>query len=207
VQRKFSAQKSFQRECRAKYRRNIRWRSSKVVHKGMQNLYRRNRRRRSSKDVPKGMQNLHRKINGEQRKINGEEGSKVVPKGMQSLCVSVWVCVFGILIILHCIITSLRITSHHTSYCINDTNWIRSQSSENTSQKWKCAKALSKLREIQFHQPCYKRGDPFLRSMDIFAKHGFFLYEAWKEGKVFFRRRLKNGMYVKFHASQRNELQ
>jgi hypothetical protein len=27
------------------------------------------------------------------------------------------------------------------------------------------------------------------------------IYEAWKEGKVFFRRRLKNGMYVKFHAS------
>jgi hypothetical protein len=40
AQCKFSAQKSFQRECRAKYRRNIRQRSSKVVHKGMQNLYR-----------------------------------------------------------------------------------------------------------------------------------------------------------------------
>jgi hypothetical protein len=65
---KFSAQKSFQRECRAKYRRNIRRRSSKVVPKGMQNLYRRNRRRRSSKDVSKGMQNLHRKINGEAEK-------------------------------------------------------------------------------------------------------------------------------------------
>jgi hypothetical protein len=60
----------------------------------------------------------------------------------------------------------------------------------------------------------------FLRSMDIFTKHGnfyevwifsrsmdLFLYEAWKEGKVFFRRRLKNGMYIKFHASQRSELQ
>jgi hypothetical protein len=58
----------------------------------MQNLYRRNRRRRSSKVIPKGMQNLHRKINGEHRKINGEEGSKVVPNGMQSLCVSVWAC-------------------------------------------------------------------------------------------------------------------
>ena len=88
VQRKFSAQKSFLRECRAKYRRNIRQRSSKVVPKGMQNLYsrnirrrsskvvpkrmqnlyRRNRRRRSSKDVPKGMQNLHRKIKGEVEK-------------------------------------------------------------------------------------------------------------------------------------------
>jgi hypothetical protein len=39
AQRKFSAQKSFQRECRAKYHRNIRQRSSKVVPKGMQNLY------------------------------------------------------------------------------------------------------------------------------------------------------------------------
>jgi hypothetical protein len=78
AQSKFSAQKSFLRECRAKYHQNIRQRSSKDVPKGMQNLYRRNRRRRSSKDVPKGMQNLH-------RKINGEEDSKVVPKGMQSL--------------------------------------------------------------------------------------------------------------------------
>jgi hypothetical protein len=59
AQHKFSTQKSFLRECRAKYCRNIRRTSSKDVPKGMQNLYRRNRRRRSSKDVPKGMQNLH----------------------------------------------------------------------------------------------------------------------------------------------------
>jgi hypothetical protein len=62
AQCKFSAQKSFQRECRAKYRRNIR-RSTKSQHE-----YRQNRRRRSSKDVPKGMQNLHRKISGEAEK-------------------------------------------------------------------------------------------------------------------------------------------
>jgi hypothetical protein len=68
AQHKFSAQKSFLRECRAKYRQNIRRRSSKDVDKGMQNLYHRNRRRRSSKDVPKGMQNLHRKISGEAEK-------------------------------------------------------------------------------------------------------------------------------------------
>jgi hypothetical protein len=83
AQRKFSAQKSFLRESRAKYRRNRRRRSSKDVRKGMQNLYHRNRRRRSSKDVPKGMQNLHRKISGEAKKINGKEIS-VIPKGMQS---------------------------------------------------------------------------------------------------------------------------
>jgi hypothetical protein len=56
AQCKFSAQKSFQRECRAKYHRNI-WRSAKS-----QCEYRRNRRQISSKDVPKGMQNLQRKV-------------------------------------------------------------------------------------------------------------------------------------------------
>jgi hypothetical protein len=50
--------------------------------------------------------------------------SKDVRKGMQSLVyssVGVWVCVFGILIILRYIITSFHITFHHTSYCINGT--------------------------------------------------------------------------------------
>jgi hypothetical protein len=84
AQCKFSAQKLFLRECRAKYRRNRRRRSSKDVPKGMQNLYRRNRRRRSSKDVPKGMQNLHRKINGEHRKINGEEAQKTFLRGCRA---------------------------------------------------------------------------------------------------------------------------
>jgi hypothetical protein len=62
AQRKFSAQKSLLRECRAKYRQNIR-RSAKS-----QREYRRNRRRRSSKGVPKGMQNLHQKISGAAKK-------------------------------------------------------------------------------------------------------------------------------------------
>jgi hypothetical protein len=72
AQRKFSAQKWFLRECKVKYRQNIRL-SVKSQREYRQNIrrsaksqreYRRNRRRRSSKDVPKGMQNLHRKING-----------------------------------------------------------------------------------------------------------------------------------------------
>jgi membrane-bound lytic murein transglycosylase MltF len=62
AQCKFSAQKSFQRKCRAKYRQNIR-RSVKS-----QREYHRNKRKRSSKDVPKGMQNLHRKISDEAEK-------------------------------------------------------------------------------------------------------------------------------------------
>jgi hypothetical protein len=43
---------------------------------------------------------------------------------MQSLVyssVGAWVCVFGILIILHHITISFRITLHHTSYCIDGT--------------------------------------------------------------------------------------
>jgi hypothetical protein len=71
--------------------------------------------------------------------------------------------------------------------------------------------------EIQFHQLCCKRRDllftnhrcfyeawMFLRSLDVLTKHGYF-HEAWtffftkheKKGRCFFRRRLKNGMYIK----------
>jgi hypothetical protein len=64
VQSKFSAQKSFLRECRAKYRRN--------------------RRRRSSKDVPKGMQNLHRKVNGDTAEIEDEEVQKRFLRGCRT---------------------------------------------------------------------------------------------------------------------------
>jgi hypothetical protein len=64
AQCKFSAQKSFQRECRAKYRQNI--------------------RRRSSKDVPKGMQNLHRKVNVDTAEIEGEEVQKTFLRGCRT---------------------------------------------------------------------------------------------------------------------------
>jgi hypothetical protein len=45
------------------------------------------------------------------------------------------------------------------------------------------------------------------------TKEGILFYKAWiflrsmKRGEGVFRRKLKNGMYVKFHASQRNKLQ
>jgi hypothetical protein len=47
----------------------------------------------------------------------------------------------------------------------------------------------------------------FLRSMDIFTKQGSFSLRSVKRREGVFRRRLKNGMYMKFHASQRSELQ
>jgi hypothetical protein len=63
--------------------------------------------------------------------------------------VGVWVCVFDIIIILHHIITSSRIASHHTSYHINETRieygadfWQMLRQNE------KSAKARSKLRDL-----------------------------------------------------------
>jgi hypothetical protein len=64
ARRKFCAQKSFLRECRAKYHRNI--------------------RRRSSKDVPKGMQNLHQNVNGDSAEIEGEEVQKTFLRGCRT---------------------------------------------------------------------------------------------------------------------------
>jgi hypothetical protein len=115
--------------------------------------------------------------------------SKDVPKGMRSLvCSSVGVCVCvssASPSFLHHIIISFRITLHHTSYCINNTKGLNTkQIFVNTLAKRKCAEARNELREIHFYQ--------------TYQRRGFFLYEAWKEGKVFFRRRLKNGTCVNF---------
>jgi hypothetical protein len=57
-------------------------------------------------------------------KIEGEEAQKSFLRGCRACviqCGHVGVCVFDILIILQYIISSFRITLHHTSYCINGT--------------------------------------------------------------------------------------
>jgi hypothetical protein len=140
------------------------------------------------------MQSLHRKINGEHRKINGEEAQKSFLSGCKFVYSSVgmWVCVFGIIIILHHIITSFRIASHHTSYHINDTRieygvGLRRMLRQNE----KCAKARSKFREIQLHQPCHQRRDPSLRSLDIFTKHGSFSLQSMKRRECVFSPKAK----------------
>jgi hypothetical protein len=113
--------------------------------------------------------------------------------------VGVCVCVFDILIILHHIITSFRITSHHTSYCINDT-------------RIECGADLRKMlrqnenvlrHEVSFGKYSFispiTRRDLSLRRMDIF------LYEVWiflftkheKKGRCFLPK-AQNGMYVSF---------
>ena len=110
--------------------------------------------------------------------------SKDIPKGMQSLVyssVGVWVCVFGILIILHHIITSFRITSHHTSYRINDTRieYI-ADFRQMLRQNEKVLRHEVSFGNYSFISLDTKRGSLFakygylfsLRSMDLF------LYEA-----------------------------
>jgi hypothetical protein len=92
AQRKFSAQKSFQRECRAKYRRNIYEEVPKSFLRGCKTYTAKIEGEEVQKTFLRGSRTYTEKINGEHRKINGEESSKVVPKGMQSLCVPVWVC-------------------------------------------------------------------------------------------------------------------
>jgi hypothetical protein len=114
------------------------------------------------------------------------ETLKTSLRGCRVLCVPVWarVCVFGIAIILHHITTSFHIALHCTSYRINDKRIGYEANLRQYFVEWKCAEARSKLRETLFYQTGHRRS--------------IFLYEAWKEGKVFFRRRLKNGMYVNF---------
>jgi hypothetical protein len=127
---------------------------------------------------------------------------------MQSLCIPVWVCgcVFGISIILHHIITSFHIASHHTSYCINDTR---------IGYGVDLRRVLRKNKNVLRHEVSFgkysfislvtKDGIPLCEAGIFFTKQGYFSLRSMKRREVFFRRRLKNGMYVKFHASQRNE--
>jgi hypothetical protein len=63
VQRKFSAQKSFPRECRAYSKKSTLIPPKYKAKREKSTRYRRNRRQISSKDVPKGMQNLQRIVN------------------------------------------------------------------------------------------------------------------------------------------------
>jgi hypothetical protein len=94
--------------------------------------------------------------------------SKDVPKGMQSLVyssVGTWVCVFGILIILHHIITSFRITLHHTSYCIDDT---RIKYKANLRQMFRQNENVLR-HEVSFGKYSFIR---------LTIRRGIFLYEA-----------------------------
>jgi hypothetical protein len=65
AQRKFSAEKSFQRECRAYSEKSTLIPPKYKAKRENSMRYRRNRSQISSKDVPKGMQNLQRKVSAD----------------------------------------------------------------------------------------------------------------------------------------------
>jgi hypothetical protein len=120
--------------------------------------------------------------------------------------VGMWVCVFGI---------SIIFASYHHIIPHSITSYI-------ILHQWHelNTKSIRKLRNTASSALLQKKGSLvyeawiFLWSMDIFTKHGYF-HEAWiffftkheKKGRCFFVEGSKNGMYIKFHASQRNELQ
>jgi hypothetical protein len=124
---------------------------------------------------------------------------------MQSLCIPVWVCgcVFGISIILHHIITSFHIASHHTSYCINDTRM------EYGADFWKILCQNGKVLrhevsfELQLRQPAHKRGislceawiSLFLRTMDLLS------LRSMKRREGVFSPKAQKWYVCKFHAS------
>jgi hypothetical protein len=116
-------------------------------------------------------------------------------RGCRVLGVLVWACA--------CVRHNHHIASYHRTIPHNITSYIISHQQQGLGTKQTFGNNLlngnvlrykPNLRPIQFYQ------DNLLTvSHNRFAiKRGFFLYEAWKEGKVFFRRRLKNGMWVNF---------
>jgi hypothetical protein len=66
--------------------------------------------------------------------------------------------VFDVIIILHHIIASFRITLHHTSYCINDKKIGYEANLRQHFVEGKCVDARSKLRETQSYHTCHRRG-------------------------------------------------
>jgi hypothetical protein len=94
--------------------------------------------------------------------------------------VGVWVCGFIIIIILHHIITSFHITSHHTSYHINDRRIeYGADFRQMLRQNEKVLRHEVSFGKYSFIGMVIKRGS-------LFAKHGYFslrsmdlfLYEA-----------------------------
>jgi hypothetical protein len=78
----------------------------------------------------------------------------------------VWMCVFDIGIILHHIITSFCIASHHTSYRINDTRI------EHEDDLWRM---LRKNENVLRHKVSFGK----YSFISLVTKEGIYFYEAW----------------------------
>jgi hypothetical protein len=80
--------------------------------------------------------------------------------------VGVWVRVFGIFIILHHIITLFRITSHHTSYRINDTR---------IEYGVDLRRMLRKYENVLRHEVSFGE----YNFINLVTKEGILFYKAW----------------------------
>jgi hypothetical protein len=103
-----------------------------------------------------------------------------------------WVCGFVIIIILHHIITSFRITSHHTLYRINDTRI------EYGADFWQMLRPNEKVLRHKVSFGKYSFISLVTKRGSLFVKHGSFSLRSMKRREGVFSRRLKNGMYVSF---------
>ena len=143
------------------------------------------------------MQNLQEKVSADTPK-NKRWSRKISDKEIVYSTMGVWVCVFGINIISHNIPSYIILHQWHKK-------GIQCWPSENASKKWNCAKAQNKFwRNTASSALMWRKKSiadealMFLWRLEYFLRSiKALLYEAWKEGKVFFRRRLKNSMYIK----------
>jgi hypothetical protein len=123
--------------------------------------------------------------------------------------VGMWVCVFGILIISHHIITSFHITLHNTSYCINST---RIEYEANLRQMLRQNENLLR-HEVSFRKysliSLVTRRDISLYEawISFFTKHGSLSLQSMKRREGVFLPKAQKLYVCKLHASQRNKLQ
>jgi hypothetical protein len=112
----------------------------------------------------------------------------------ESESVSVWICVFGINVMLHHIIASSRIALHHTSCRINSKNRARSKPSAVTWWMKVCRSTKQTLGNYDLIRKFFVDNN----IIHCFVIEGLFPLRSMKKGKMFFRQRLKNGMYANF---------
>ena len=150
-----------------------------------------------------------------------EKSTLIPPKNKrQKECVLHWGMCVGLRCKYHfCMSLHHYIISHNiTSYIILH-QWhkkgIQCWSSENASKKWNCAKAQNKFWRNTTSSALMWRKKSIVdealmflwRLENVLRSIKALLYEAWKEGKVFFAAGSKTVCTKKFHASQRTELQ
>jgi hypothetical protein len=128
--------------------------------------------------------------------------------GMQSLCIPVWVCVFGISIILHHIITSFRIASHHTSYRINKMR---------IEYRVDLRRMLRKNKNVLRHKVSFgkysfislvtKEGIPLCEAWIFCTKQGSFSLRSMKRREGVFSPKAQKWYVCKVSCIAKNELQ